>query len=191
MLEKVPAALGRTFDGIRAGMNNTASFNERFSHVPEGMSVASSAFGKGAPIPSRYTEDGERLSPPLAWANQPSDTAALVLIIEDADSPTPQPLVHAIAWNLPAQARSLAEGALKSPGSDGRNIALGKNSYLCTEYLPPDPPPGHGEHRYVFQLFALDQALAIDDAPGRTALLEAMNGRVISKGILIGTYERV
>jgi Raf kinase inhibitor-like YbhB/YbcL family protein len=191
MLEKVPAAIGRTFDGIRAGMNNIVSFDERFAHVPEGMSVTSSAFKKGWPIPSRYTEDAERLSPPLAWAEQPSDTAALVLIIEDADSPTPHPLVHAIAWNLPARARALAEGALKSPGSNGRHIALGKNSFLCTEYLPPDPPPGHGEHRYVFQLFALNQALAIDGAPGRTALLEAMNGHVISKGILIGTYERV
>jgi hypothetical protein len=53
MLEKVPAAIGRTFDGIRAGMNNIVSFDERFAHVPEGMSVTSSAFKKGWPIPSR------------------------------------------------------------------------------------------------------------------------------------------
>ena len=85
-------------------MNNIASFDERFAHVPEGMSVKSSAFDKGRPIPSRYTEDGERLSPPLAWAEQPSHTVALVLLIEDADSPTPHPLVHTIAWNLPARA---------------------------------------------------------------------------------------
>jgi Raf kinase inhibitor-like YbhB/YbcL family protein len=191
MLEKVPAAVGRTFDTIRAGMKNIVFFDDRFEHAPETITVTNSAFRKAGAIPVRYTEDGERLSSPLAWAEQPADTAALVLVIEDADSPTPHLLVHAIAWNLPPQARVLAEGALKSPGSDGRRIALGKNSFLCTDYLPPDPPPGHGEHRYVFQLFALDQALTLDDAPGRTALLEAMNGHVISKGILIGTYERV
>jgi phosphatidylethanolamine-binding protein (PEBP) family uncharacterized protein len=85
---------------------------------------------------------------------------------------------------------ALDEGELKSAASGGRDIALGKNSFLCSEYLPPDPPPGHGEHRYVFQLFALDHALELGDAPGRTALLDAMEGHVIAKGLLIGTYER-
>jgi Raf kinase inhibitor-like YbhB/YbcL family protein len=190
MLEKIPAAVGRTLDGIRAGMKNIVFFDERFDHVPEGVTVTSSAFAKAGSIPMRYTEDGERLSPPLSWADEPSDTVAAVLIIEDADSPTPSPLVHAIAWNLSANDHTLDEGALKGPGSSGEDIALGKNSFLCSEYLPPDPPPGHGEHRYVFQFFALDQVLEIDEVPGRSALLEAMAGHVISKGVLIGTYER-
>jgi len=191
MLEKVPASVGRTLDGIRAGMKNIIFFDARFDAVPEGITVTSPAFAKGGPIPMRYTEDGDRLSPPLAWDHEPTDTAAVVLIIEDADSPTPHPLVHAIAWNLSAHDRALGEGALKSAGSKGAAIELGKNSFLCSEYLPPDPPPGHGEHRYVFQLFALDRALDIDAAPGRTALLAAMQGHVCSKGLLIGTYQRV
>jgi Raf kinase inhibitor-like YbhB/YbcL family protein len=191
MLEKVPAAVGRTLDSIRAGMKNIVFFDEHFDHVPEGITVASSAFSKAGTIPIKYTEDGEGLSPPLTWADEPSDTAAIVLIIEDADSPTPHPLVHAIAWNLSARDRAIGEGAMKSSTSKGQKIALGKNSFLCSEYLPPDPPPGHGEHRYVFQLFALDQVLEIAEVPGRTALLEAMEGHVISKGLLIATYQRV
>jgi Raf kinase inhibitor-like YbhB/YbcL family protein len=191
MLEKIPAAVGRTLNGIRAGMKNIVFFDERFDHVPEGITVRSSAFSEAGSIPVRYTADGARVSPPLSWAGEPSDTAAIVLIVEDADSPTPHPLVHAIAWNLSATDRALDEGALKGPGSNGVDIALGKNSFLCSDYLPPDPPPGHGEHRYVFQLFALDQALEIDEVPGRTALLAAMEGHVLSKGLLIGTYTRV
>ena len=190
MLEKVPAAVGRTLDGIRAGMKNIVFFDARFASVPDGITVTSSAFSRGGSIPIRYTEDGERLSPPLSWANEPSDTAAIVLIVEDADSPTPHPLVHAIAWNLSVRDRAIGEGVLKSPSLNGQEIALDKNSFLCSEYLPPDPPPGHGEHRYVFQFFALDRVLEIGEAPGRTALLEAMEGHVISKGLLIGTYER-
>ena len=191
MLEKVPAAIGRTLDGIRAGMKNIVFFEERLDHVPEGITVTSAVFREPDSIPARYTEDGEKLSPPLAWEGSPAASASTVLIIEDADSPTPHPLVHAIAWNLPTNDRVLAEGPLKSEGSEGRNIELGKNSFLCSEDLPPDPPPGHGQHRYVFQVFALDHPLDFDKAPGRTALLEAMAGHVISKGCLIGTYERL
>ena len=67
---------------------------------------------------------------------------------EDADSPTPHPLVHAIAWNLPGRDAYLPAGALRGPTAHGDGHALGLNSLLRAEYLPPDPPPGHGPHRY-------------------------------------------
>jgi phosphatidylethanolamine-binding protein (PEBP) family uncharacterized protein len=86
MLENVPASVGRTLDGIRAGMKNIIFFDERFDHVPESIAVTSPAFAKAGPIPMRYTEDGKKLSPPLAWAGAPPDASAAVLIIEDAAS---------------------------------------------------------------------------------------------------------
>lgn len=189
MLEHVPAILGEALKGVRPGLEKLVAAKD-FADVPEVIAVDSPAFGHGAPIPADHTEDGRKLSPPLAWRNLPAGTAAVALLVEDADSPTPQPLVHAIVPDLPARDGALAEGALKSPGGPGAAHALGRNSFMKAEYLPPDPPTGHGPHRYAFQVFALDAPLSLDPGTGRDAFVTAMTGHVLAKGVLIGTYER-
>jgi Raf kinase inhibitor-like YbhB/YbcL family protein len=156
--------------------------------APEGVVVTSPAFLDGEPMPSRYTQDGRlKQSPPLAWRGAPIEAAAAVLIVEDADSPTPTPLIHALAWNLPV-ADEIGEGAL-SP-TDGAQARLGWNAFHRLGWLPPDPPPGHGAHRYVFQVFALDRPLNFERPPSRKEIMAAMKGRICAKGRLVGTYER-
>ncbi len=189
MLEKIPHAVGEALSGLRAGIEKTACHAE-FEVVPAIIRVTSPAFGDAAALPARFTQDGVKLSPPLAWSGIPVGTAALVLLVEDADSPTPKPIVHAIAWDLDPASEGLSEGALASPGSDGTVEEVGKNTFLKAGYLPPDPPTGHGPHRYLFQVYALNRHLGLDGAPGRGALLEAMHGHVLAKGVLVGTYER-
>ena len=97
------------------------------------------------------------MSPPLQWLGAPTNAGSLALIVEDADAPTPQPLVHAIVVDLVVGDGSgaLAEGALSSEDGEASGLRLGRNSFLQAGWLPPDPPPGHGVHRYAFQLFAL------------------------------------
>ena len=190
MLEHVPTVIGQALRSVRPGLEKLSDASGDFANVPASIAVTSPAFDDGAPIPERFTADGARLSPPLAWANVPSGTESIVLLIEDADSPTPAPLVHGIAWSLAGADGDLTEGMLKSEGSVGWPLALGRNSFLKAEYLPPDPPSGHGPHRYAFQIFALDRTLSLDGEPGRGALIEAMKTHVIGKGRLIGTYER-
>jgi hypothetical protein len=79
-----------------------------------------------------------------------------------------------------------------SPGANHHGVGLptGQNSFLQHAWLPPDPPRGHGEHRYVFQVFALRAGEPFAEAPGRRALIDAILGRAIGVGCLIGTYER-
>jgi phosphatidylethanolamine-binding protein (PEBP) family uncharacterized protein len=113
-----------------------------------------------------------------------------VVIVEDADSPTPHPLVHAIVANLDPSETSLVEGALNSPNHQGIGLQTGRNSYLSHAWLPPDPPPGHGVHLYVFQVFALRNATAFPDAPGRYKVFRAIEDYAIGAGYVIGTYER-
>jgi hypothetical protein len=112
-----------------------------------------------------------------------------VVIVEDADSPTPHPLVHAIVVNLDPRESSLIEGALNSPDHAGIGLDTGRNSYLSHSWLPPDPPPGHGMHRYVFQVFAL-QGPVLSGGPGRQEVVQAIEERGIAAGYVIGTYER-
>jgi hypothetical protein len=189
MLEKIPSVVGEALSGLKAGLEKTA-YRATFPDVQESLRLASPAFADGTDMPARYTADGEGLSPPLAWSGLPAGTSALVLLVEDAGSPTPQPLVHLIAWNLPPDEAGLAEGALPSPGHRAETRRLGRNSFLQQEWLPSDPPSGHGRHDYVFQIYALRQMLDLSEAPGRSALLGAMRPHVIGKGMLIGAYAR-
>lgn len=189
MLAHMPATLGRALKKVRPGLSKLIYFSGDFADVPENITVLSLAFEDGGAIPREYTRDGTGLSPPLAWTGVPDDALTLVLVVEDIDSPTPRPLVHAIVWNLPAADGRLGDGAISTEGPVD-DVALGRNSRLATAWLPPDPPPGHGTHRYAFQLFALDAAPGFDKAPGRSALVKAMRGNVVGKGCLIGTYTR-
>jgi phosphatidylethanolamine-binding protein (PEBP) family uncharacterized protein len=61
---------------------------------------------------------------------------------------------------------------------------------LQSGWLPPDPPPGHGLHRYVFQVYALEAGDSLGDKPGRDAVRKALMERGLASGCLIGTYER-
>jgi Raf kinase inhibitor-like YbhB/YbcL family protein len=187
MLEKLPSMIGRALRSARPGVGELAYNDDSMRDVPERIEVSSPAFGDGEAIPATFSTDGESASPPLSWRGVPDDTEALVLLIEDADSPTPHPLVHAIVWDLPPGDGELPIHALSATSSQA---GVGRNSLLKRTYLPIDPPRGHGPHYYAFQFFACDRALPFDAPPGRTALMEALRDHVIAKGCLIGTYER-
>lgn len=190
MLEKIPSGVGQALRGLRAGYEKIVSEADAFARVADSIALESPAFEDGESIPPRYTADGEKISPPLVWRGAPGDAKGLVLIVEDPDAPSPDPLVHLLAWDLPPELGVLPEGQFKSPHHAGLEEMLGRNSYMQAAYLPPDPPSGHGPHLYVFQLFALDRKLDFDRPPGRKAVVEAMRGHVIAKGVLTGTYER-
>jgi phosphatidylethanolamine-binding protein (PEBP) family uncharacterized protein len=192
MLEKLPDALGHALRGQRAGLDKIALQAVDLRAGMASITVTSLAFVDHGPIPALYTADGSGVSPPLQWRGAPTNAGSLALIVEDADAPTPQPLVHAIVVDLAIGEGSgaLAEGALSSEGHDAAGLHLGRNSYLQAGWLPPDPPPGHGVHRYAFQLFALAPGAAFYGTPGRDAVLEAIGERGLASGCLIGCYER-
>lgn len=192
MLEHVPTWLGRMLSNVRAGADKLAIVQARLDGDVAALDLTSPAFADGAVLPVRFTADGAGVSPPLTWGAPPFGTASMALLVEDADAPTPQPLVHAVLWGLAADSGRLVEGAIVADGAgtaDGRDV--GRNSFLREGWLPPDPPTGHGQHRYCFQLFAL--GVGVGDpgpSPGRSALLAAMQGHVLAAGLLTGTYAR-
>lgn len=191
MLEHVPHWLGSLMHNVRAGHAKLAIVQDGIVTGDARLELSSLAFADGARLPDRFTADGDGVSPPLTWRGVPAGTAALALLVEDPDAPAPNPLVHAVVWNLPPEDGSLPEGAIAPDGRGGDDGSdVGRNSYAQEGWLPPDPPTGHGSHDYVFQLFALDSAAAVDINPGRSELLEAIRGHVIAAGMLVGTYSR-
>jgi len=189
MLEKLPERIGQALRDQRAGLEKIA-FN-RIKPQGHEIEVGSVAFNDHAPIPRRYTADGEGVSPPLHWTDVPMDAASLLLMIEDPDAPTPQPLVHAIVFGLAPAEGSLEAGALPSADHAGARLKIGRNSYMQARWIPPDPPPGHGAHRYAFQLFALGPGARLSDTPGRDEVEDQLRRFAIASGCVIGTYERI
>jgi len=201
MLEKLPDVLGHALRNQRAGLDAIAFNRVDLRQGVSAIAVTSLAFADHAPIPTLYTADGDGRSPPLQWAGLPEATGSVLVIVEDADAPTPKPLVHAIVVDLPPGDGAMAEAALSGGDDEDASSAdrdgagadeprTGRNSYLQAAWLPPDPPPGHGVHRYAFQVFALSPGAVFSDSPGRDEVLEILGSHGIASGLLIGTYER-
>lgn len=190
MLEHIPRWLGAALKGARAGTEKLAIVQPELGAAFGTIDLASPAFGDGGRLPDRFTADGAGVSPPLTWGPLPDGARRLALLVEDADAPALQPLVHAVVWDLPVDDHGLAEGAIVTDGAgEGRDV--GRNSFFGEGWLPPDPPSGHGVHRYAFQLFALGEGAGDPgNSPGRAAMVRAMAGHVLAAGLLIGTYSR-
>jgi Raf kinase inhibitor-like YbhB/YbcL family protein len=143
--------------------------------------LTSTAFADGAEIPVKYTGDGRNVSPPLAWSFLPEGTRSLALIVHDPDAPSGD-FTHWIAWNIDPDPGGLDEGA-SAPveGLNGRGEP---------GYLGPSPPPGNGPHRYFHELHALDCDLGLAPGASREQLESALDGHVVGKARLVGTYER-
>ena len=190
MLELVPRWLGQALRGLRAGADKLCIAQVEMDPGVASIDLSSPAFANGGRLPPRFTADGDGISPPLVWGMLPDGTESLALIVEDPDAPAPQPLVHALVWDLPPEG-ALDEGAIRADGSGGIDGSdVGRNSYFSEGWLPPDPPTGHGPHHYAFQLFALGPGPDVADTPGRSAIVKAMAGRVLAAGLLTGTYSR-
>jgi len=64
------------------------------------------------------------------------------------------------------------------------------NDFDDVGYDGPAPPAGHGLHRYRFQIHALDSKLNLPPGVSKFAVRQAMEGHVLGKGVLSGTFSR-
>jgi Raf kinase inhibitor-like YbhB/YbcL family protein len=180
------ALLGKLFRRTRAGAHRSPLAGSGFA-APESITVTSSAFTDGGAMPQSSAGKGlgDNTSPPLRWDTLPPGTRQVVLIIDDVDVPLPRPLLHTVAVIEPTVA-GIAAGSLQ-PGTTGMRFIradLGHHGYAG-----PRPIPGHGPHHYRFQVLAIDEPIA-DSITSTKALLAAMTGHVLARGVLTGTYER-
>jgi len=109
-----------------------------------------------------------------------------VLIIDDVDVPLPRPLLHTVAVIEPT-VTGVTAGSLQ-PGTAG--IRFIRADLGHRGYAGPRPIVGHGPHHYRFHVFALDEPTA-ESVTSAKALLAAMRGHVLARGVLTGVYERV
>ena len=105
----------------------------------------------------------------------------MALVVDDPNAPGGV-FTHWIAWGLEPAAGGLGEG--EGAPSEGRN------DFGDSGYRGPCPPPGHGRHRYVFRLFALDTEPELGAGAAKADLERAIEAHVLTTAELVGTYER-
>ena len=155
------------------------------------MEIRSTVFDPDGTIPTRYTCDGQDVSPPLSWSGVPEDTRSFVLIMDDPDAP-PGTWVHWVLYDLPAGADGLAENVPeKERHTDGstHGACWGVDSFSRIGYHGPCPPAGR-PHRYVFKLYALDAKLELPPKKTAAEIQSAMKGHVLAEATLTGRYGR-
>lgn len=161
------------------------------------IQLESSAFEDGEEIPERNSAYGDNVSPGLSWRGVPEGAVTQALVARDPDAPGPSPFIHWVVYNIPGDARSLPEGLpsnpiLRSPAEISGAIQ-GSSDAKRPGYFGPRPPAGHGEHRYIFTLYALDAGsdeLGLDQGLDEGALMSAIDGHILAEGELVGVYEK-
>ena len=155
-----------------------------------GFTLTSPSFQPHGQMPSRHTCEGEDLSPALAWSGVPEGTRSLALVVDDPDAPDPAApkvtWVHWVLYDLSPIENELPEGARRT--ELGTGTRMGRNDWGRLGYGGPCPPIGR--HRYFFKFYALDLVLGDLGSPTKRELEDAMDGHVVARAELVGTYQK-
>ncbi|PWT97069.1 MAG: YbhB/YbcL family Raf kinase inhibitor-like protein [Terriglobia bacterium] len=160
--------------------------------LPPMIHITVSDFPDGGHIPAKYTCAAGQMSPSpaISWSGAPANTQSYVLIMHDPDpvlgGSATNDVLHWGIFDIPGDAKGLPEGVKGGDQPDGtkqiNNIANNPG------YLGPCPPAGHGDHHYTFEIYGLNAKLGLPASTSRADLMNAMNGKVIAKGVYIGMF---
>ena len=160
--------------------------------LPPMIHITIADFPDGGRIPNKYTCAGSQTapSPAISWTGAPANTESYVVILHDPDpvlgGSAVNDVLHWAIFDIPGDSKGLPEGVKPGDQADGakqiNNIANNPG------YLGPCPPAGHGDHHYTFEIYALNAKLGLPSSTSRADLLNAMNGKVVAKGVYIGMF---
>jgi Raf kinase inhibitor-like YbhB/YbcL family protein len=142
------------------------------------MKLRSPVFEDNSTIPREFTCVGDDKSPPFEIDDIPENTRSLALLMYDSDAAQGE-WVHWILFDIPVNSR------ISKGNPQGKQ---GVNDFNLRSYSGPCPLPG--THHYVFRLFALDAELGFNEKDDirRKDLEEGIQGRILGKAELTGTY---
>ena len=161
----------------------------------EPFTLTSTAFRDGETVPAKYagahpgrTCGGQNLSPELRWSNAPDKTKSFALVMFDIEGGRGLGSSHWVAYGIPANKTSFAEGEASAPPKDHVG---GKNNLGIDYYFGPCGPPGDSPHHYVFTLIATDlEPDALPPGLTREELLQKLRGHALAPASIVGKYVR-
>jgi hypothetical protein len=159
------------------------------------LTVGSDDISHGERLPSAQVynglgHDGDNQSPHLMWSDFPAETKSFAITCYDPDAPTGSGFWHWVLFDIPGDVTELAAGA----GSGDRDLlppgaTQARNDYGTQEFGGAAPPEGHGEHRYVFAVHALDvEKLGIDENASPAFVGFNITAHTLARGLLIPVY---
>lgn len=146
------------------------------------LTLTSPTFDDGGRINPEHGHNAANINPPLAIAGIPDEANSLALVVDDPDArePTGQIWDHWVVWNVNPSRTEIPDGW------SVENAMEGGNDFGETGWGGPAPPDG--EHTYRFLLYALDDELSLEAGSTKDDLYDAIEGHVLEKTELDGTY---
>ncbi len=145
---------------------------------PKKLTVTSTAFADGKPIPDEYTCNGEGALPPLTWSGDLAGGKALAIVVDDPDAPDGG-FVQWIVVDLPASMTKVDPDKLPD------NLKEASNSDGDSGWTAPCPPSG--THHYRFTVYALDGPTGIGQGTDPAEALKTIGRHVKAYGQVTGT----
>ena len=169
--------------------------NQTKAPPPPGLALMSPDFKDGDIIPDKYTQSAgpAAISPKLEWTNVPNGTVTFALILHDPDTALQKKtddVLHWMAFNIPGTARELAENIPAGSATLPDGTVQAKNLRGAVGFMGPGAGAAGPYHHYTFELFALDTKLDLGPDASRADVLNAMQGHIIGKGVLVGRFHR-
>lgn len=149
----------------------------------EQLEVRSSTIDDGGRIPDQHSHDGPNVSPAIEWVGVPQDAAEIVLMCADPDAPSGT-FLHWLVTGIDPHTGGVAQGRTPEGGREW------PNDFGEVGWGGPAPPPGHGPHRYQFEVYALSQPVELPERPSADDVRRAVEDTTIAQGALLGRYER-
>jgi Raf kinase inhibitor-like YbhB/YbcL family protein len=138
-------------------------------------------------------EGGEDKSPALEWKGFPSETKSFVVTCYDPDAPTVSGFWHWVVYDIPSSVTSLPSGAgFPDKESLPAGAKMLNNDAGFAGFCGAAPPPGHGDHRYMFVVSALPvENLPINEETSPAVCQFNMFGAgVLARAMLTAKYGR-
>jgi len=166
-------------------------------HLPPApsLTVTSDDVSEGETFPDSCLADimgmtGDNQSPHLRWEGAPPDTQSFVVTCYDPDAPTGSGFWHWVVFDIPADVNELPRGAGSGKGLP-KGAKHARNDAGAPGYLGPAPPPGHGEHRYVFTVHAVKvPELGVDESATPAFVGFNTTFNTLARGSVIPVYQR-
>ena len=152
------------------------------------FTVTSTGFADGGTLPDAQVHAKGNRSPQLSWSGAPEGTKSFAITCFDPDAPTGSGFWHWTVANLPADVTELAEGA--SPDGLPPGAVEGRTDFGPPGFGGAAPPTGHGPHRYIFTVFAVD-AERLEVTPDNSGAIFGFNlhFHTLAKASITGVYE--
>lgn len=149
------------------------------------FTLTSTDFKDGGTLPDAQVQAKGNTSPHLAWSGAPEGTKSFAITCYDPDAPTGSGFWHWTVANIPADVSEIPAGGPVPAGA-----VEGRTDYGEPGFGGAAPPPGHGPHRYIFTVFAVDtEKLEVTPEDSGAKYGFNLHFHTLAKASITATYE--